>query len=213
MKTASELITDFREDERDNVAPYFWSDRQLLRWLNEAIDEYAIQSQSIVDRASPITRLELEPGVSEVGFDGRILDILEARTPERELKVVPVGKVRAADYTRLGVPCFLELHISDRLMQLYPAPAVATTLTLTVVRLPMQPVDKTSELCDIPRQHLKHLLTYMRGQAYAVQDAEVYDAQKAQLNEARFKAAMQDVYEEASRRRRSSTGRIRFNPL
>ena len=39
----SELIDAFRVDERDKAKPPNWSDDQLIRWFNEAVEEAAIR--------------------------------------------------------------------------------------------------------------------------------------------------------------------------
>ena len=60
METVSDLIKAFREDERDTVAPYFWSDSQLVRFANGALTAFAEKTKSnISERIAVMAALNI----------------------------------------------------------------------------------------------------------------------------------------------------------
>ncbi|WP_158892402.1 MULTISPECIES: hypothetical protein [unclassified Pseudomonas] len=207
----AELIRNWREDEKDDRAPYFWSDRQLLRWLNEAYRQYAIKGQHLLDSSAPFTTYNLEAGVDRLPLDKRVLQVLQASTPHTDrLELLGAGALPILGRQVLGHPCKLEVNSDANEIRLYPAPAMDTVLQLLVVRLPLKPLDLAGELCDVALEDIDLLHHYLNFKAYAVQDAETINPQKSADGEARFLAGCAEVYQRNLARRRVNTGRIRY---
>jgi len=207
----AELIRDWREDEKDDKKPYFWSDRQLLRWLNEGMRRYASETRSIVDSSSRFTQFELEPDMDRLPLDDRVLEILQASTRATpRLELVKPGALPLQARPVSGHPRQLEVDIDARQIRLHPVPMQREVLQLLVVRLPLCPLDLGSEIPDVPDLDLQLLHHYLNFKAYAVQDAETINPQKSGLGEARFIAGCAEVMQRAQARRRANAGRVRY---
>jgi hypothetical protein len=209
----SDLLKAFREDEKDAVAPYFWSDAQLLRFTNEALTAFAELTKSVYDDSSAITQIDLGAGEQELAYAEQILDVLEASTlidgREQALEVVAPGVVPRTQQPTSGKPRLLIVNTNTNVMRLLPAPQGAGLLRLGVVRTPLRELGKDDRLADVPTQQRPHLLLYIKHKAYAVADAEVFDAARVARFKAEFEAECQRIYED-NLRRRSVRRPIRF---
>lgn len=208
--TVGDLIKAFREDERDSVAPYQWSDGQLERFANEALAEFAEQTKSIYDDSSEAARIDYAIGQQELELHPSVIDVIEAYTGDHRLKVAAPSVVRRADLPSGSRPALLVLGGSANQMKLYPSPITAGTLELTVIRRPLAEVTKASAIPDIPADERRHLLLFIKHKALSVPDIELFDPARAGQFRLEFEAACQRVYENSLRRRSSASQGIRF---
>lgn len=214
--TVSDLIKAFREDEKDAVAPYFWSDAQLVRFANEALTAYAEKTKSIFDDSSPITEMEFEVGDSDLPYAEQIIDVIEAvivvGTRERELAVKAPGAVRRSCLPKNGSPQLLIVGGSTNRMKLVPAAVEAGKVLLSVVRRPLKEATKDGAIPDVPASNRSHLLLFIKHKAYGVQDSELFDPVKARSYEVEFDRKCQSIYEDTLLRL-SVNGPIKFRWL
>lgn len=208
--TVGDLIKAFREDERDSVAPYQWSDTQLVRFANEALTEFAEQTKSIYDDSGDVTQLAFNIGQQEFELHPSIIDVLDAAIGTDSLDIAAPGVFKRRDLPTGGKPRLLVLNPSANLMKLYPAPTLAGTLELTVIRRPLAEVAKDSAIPDIPPDERRHLLLFIKHKALSVPDIELFDPRRATQFRLEFEAACQGVYENAMRRRGTASQPIRF---
>ena len=64
MKVA-DFIEEFRGAVKDSVEPFFWSSENIVRYLNEAVQEACERAKLIEDRRTPaVCSLTLQAGIS-----------------------------------------------------------------------------------------------------------------------------------------------------
>ena len=205
METVKELVCAFREDEKDAVAPYFWSDGQLLRWARQAVDRFCEITRSVYDSTSPFTTIDVQAGESVFPRHPCIIDIVSAGIGGRQLDIHAPGE------TLRDLPCSGAtrlLVVDNANLTLHPPAQTDSTLSLQVLRRPVRPLELNSRLIDIPVSEREHLLLFIKHRAYRVSDAEVFDPAKADNYLAEFERACQRYYEVAQQARRP--GNIRF---
>lgn len=208
--TVGDLIRAFREDERDAAEPYLWSDAQLVRFANEALIEFAIETKSLYDDSSEITRFEYVAGQQDFDLHPSIIDVVEAYAADRQLRLTAPGVVRRHELPSGNKPELLVLNRSANTIKMYPATIEPGVLELTVIRKPLAEVGKAEAIPDIPLDERRHLLLYMAHRAYNIHDADVFNPAKARDFLAEWQRACQGVYEMAMRRRASGSQAIRF---
>lgn len=217
LKTVDDLIKAFREDEKDTVEPYFWSNNQLLRWTNEALTEFAERTRSIYDDEGPVTLIPY--GIDEDRFvlDACIIDVVDVwieGPPRRHLLKSASGFHYG--YGR-GYSCESggsshRYHFDGAgQLRIHPKPSAADALRLRVIRRPVREVEKCDRVPDLLPQDVRHLLSYVAYKAYRVNDAETFNKASADEHLALFESACQDALEKAILRRGDCARPIRSN--
>lgn len=201
-ETVSDLIKAFREDERDDVAPFFWSDGQLVRFANGALTAFAEKTKSIIDDG-----FELEFGAGEdvLDYPEAIIDVIDAEiaigAKTWPIDVRSPGEIRRSRLPKSGKVCLILADNAVGKLRLVPAPAAAGVLTIQAVRRPLKELSKDSRIPDVNPVHREYLLLHMKHRAYNVADSEILDAAKASGFLLEFDRECQRIYEDALRRR------------
>lgn len=156
--TPRELIDTFREETRDTAEPYLWSDREILRYLNEAQRMFCRLTWGIADSRSRVCRISYARGEREVPFDPRILKIRELRRGDG--KRVTIENIETLDvrHDEEGAPHTVVVDIDMNMMSLYPLPHEDGELHLMVNRLPLQDMAEGHTDPEINEQHHFSLL-------------------------------------------------------
>lgn len=206
--TLGDLIKAFRDDEKDKVEPYFWSNDQLTRWVNEGLIEFAEATRSIYDDTSTITLVSYAVGQHRIDLDACIMDIVDAWVddhPHRRFRCNGFGD----DYGRFY--CGHGIHFNDAgFLTITPAPKEAGALRLRVIRRPIREVcEKTDRIPDLLSKDRRLLLVYMAYRAYNVSDAETFDKSKSNTRYAEFLQKCQDALESGILRRGDCSRPIR----
>lgn len=207
-ETLGDLISAFREDEKDAVAPFFWSDAQLTRWTNEGLAEFAIQSASIYDQTSNVTLIPYGIGQGTVALDPCILDVLDAWVDgnprlhyRRERFCDDYGMIYCGRGIRFDQAGFL---------QIYPVPQEAGVMRLKVMRKPIRELcNKADRIPDLLPEWRRHLLPYLGYKAYRVRDSDMFDPSASAAHLKDFEDACQNVREQAILRRGDCSRPIR----
>lgn len=201
-ETVSDLIKAFREDERDAIDPYFWSDKQLVRFANGALTAFAEKTKSIIDDGF---ELEFAAGEDVLDYPEAIIDVIDAEiavgVKKWSIDVRSPGEIRRSLLPKSGKVCLILADSAVGKLRLVPAPAAAGVLTLQAVRRPLKELAKDSKIPDVNPVHREYLLLHMKHRAYNVADAEVLDAAKATGFLFEFDRECQRIYEDALRRR------------
>ncbi|MBD1554771.1 hypothetical protein [Pseudomonas typographi] len=213
-ETVERLIQAFREDEKDDVQPYFWSDSQLVRWTNEALTEFAEESMSIYDDQSPFTFVSYGEGETRFEIDPCVIDVVDAwvdgHRHHRLRKGWPEGVDWRGGYGAFPVGFFSNFHFDPSgVLRLHPKPAEPGLLRLRVIRRPVREVAKCDPVPDLLPADRRYLLWYIAYKAYRVNEAETYSAASSAEHLQRFREACQTAREKAILRRGDCSRPIR----
>jgi hypothetical protein len=197
---AKNIAVDFRNQVDDtDVDDPAWSDTEVIRYMNLAINDFArktlcindAQTVSIVELAvtqdSPWVPyseliLEFDPQTAYSQGQNRNLPMLDKYSFLR-------GALGDDDYggitttqgwqTVTGTPKVLISNFETESLRAYPIPIVDDTLEVVVKRLPINAITDIGvasvEEPEIPAKFHEHLVVFMQYRAYLKQDAECYD--------------------------------------
>ena len=209
-ETVSDLIKAFREDEKDEVAPYLWSDGQLVRFANGALMAFADKTKSIIGDGIEV---EFTAGEDEIEYPAYIIDVIDAELflGERSwpIDVRSPAEIRRSRLPTTGRPCVLLANSAVGRMRLAPPPRESGKVVLQATRRPTKELTKESKLVDVNPVHREYLLLFIKHRAYSVKDADLYDPSRAGQYLAEFNYECQRIYEDELRRR-GGARRIRY---
>lgn len=184
--TLAELITIFRQEADDTVAPYLWSKVEAIDFANDAQNEACRRGRLLVDSSTPeITALSVlvdDAGLLEL--DERVLFIRRARMAgHRALRRMSMQDMETwnpywQDAAVDEPTCFIPDFDTGKIL-LWPPPYEARTLLLTIVRMPIADMaddDDTPEIAPRLHRSLRHWMLY---RAYSKQDSQANDPKKA----------------------------------
>jgi hypothetical protein len=206
-ETVGALIKAFREDEKDAIEPYFWSDSQLVRWINEALTEFAEQSHSIYDDEGDVTLIPYGIGEHRFDLDPCIIDVVNAwieGSPSCRLERCHNGFGNAfrGGYWLAYNGCGSHFHFNAAgILTLNPKPTAAGEIRLQVIRRPVRELDKCDKIPDLLPTDRRHLLSYIAYKAYRVNEGETYSIESSDKHLERFETACQNAREKGILRR------------
>lgn len=216
-ETVELLIKAFREDEKDNVQPYFWSDSQLVRWTNEGLTEFADETQSFYDDESDVTLIPYGVGETRFDLDPCIIDVKGAWVDGQphcclERSIWSFSNAWRGGYWLAYNGCSSHFYFDGAgKFNLSPKPTASGAVRLRVIRRPVREMDKCDKIPDMLPSDRRHLLLYLAYKAYNVSDAETFDKTKSNNRYAEFLVKCQDAREASILRRGSCTRPIRSN--
>lgn len=195
MKVA-DFIEAFRDQVEDHAVPPFWSDAQIVRYLNEAVQEACERAKLIEDRLTPaVCTVTLAPDVSTYPLHPSVFEIKRVTFRGRPLDETSVEEMDAdcpGWETLKGLP---RAYIFEQASGIRPAnirlvrtPTQADTLALTVYRGALKPLsaDRDTERPEIPERFHENLMDWVLHRAYLKQDADTFDPTKAAESKALF---------------------------
>jgi hypothetical protein len=205
---STRLLEAFRSEVQDTRVPYFWTDEDVFRYLNEAYFTFVRLTGGIADFGSvthPWATVELVPGEAYSPLHPSILRTVTARLREtgRKLTIVNGVEIDRLD-NQVGRVREMILGLRKNWVRWRSVPAQAGTVDLEVYRLPLAPITgEEQELVEIEEIHHNALLDWMKYLAYAKQDADAFD------EKASFRAKA--LFEEYCARVRAEDERYRHN--
>ncbi|OGA63069.1 MAG: hypothetical protein A2710_26590 [Burkholderiales bacterium RIFCSPHIGHO2_01_FULL_64_960] len=195
MKVA-EFIAAFRADLRDGVEGELWSDADIVRYLNDAVQEACERSKLIEDRQTPaVCTITLVPDVSTYQLHPSVFEIKRATLRGRPLDETSVEELDddcPGWENWKGSP---RLFIFEQASGARPAsirlvriPTQADTLSLTVYRGALNPLTAANGTAkpELPERFHERLKDWVYRCAYLKQDADAFDKSKAIEFEASF---------------------------
>lgn len=190
--TLEELIEKFRERTGDDTVPYRTSDAECTDYLNDGQNEACRRARLIMDSTTPeICQITLAAGEATYALDSRVLVIRRAKLSGRSLALVRKSHKdldrQAPDWQdETGEPRAYVPDMDDRSFRPYPTPEEAGTVTLTVARLPLDPMEQAQDEPEI-RVHLHEaLLDWAMHRHFSKPDPDIHDEKRATYHEARF---------------------------
>lgn len=194
-----EIIGRFRRAVDDLEAPHFWTDEDIIGYLNEAVQEACERAKLLEDRTTPaVCSITLEPGKSTYALHPSVLEIKRLALRGRPLHETSVEELDCTHpmwETRQGMPRqFLLEQANGRGMpqlRLVPTPVEAETIALTVVRGALKPLsaDDCRGQPEIHERFHTRLLDWVYHRAYLKQDSEVFNPDKAAVSLVLFERA------------------------
>lgn len=194
-----EIIRRFRLAVFDRADPPFWSDEEIVAYLNEAVQEACERAKLLEDRSTPgVCSITLVPGkssydlhrsvlqVKRLAFRGRVLD---------ETSVDELDCTYGAWETRSGMPRYWVFDGANSRgaprIRLVPTPVEAGEIALTVYRAALKPIDpcNTQAQPEIHERFHTRLMDWMLYRAYLKQDADAFDPAKASASLGLFEQA------------------------
>lgn len=190
-----EFITRFRDAVHDVAEPYFWTDGEIVAYLNEAVQEACERAKLIEERSMSLALLagqdtyDLHPSVFEV----KRLSLLGR--PLNETCVEELDCDAPGWELRTGLPRWFIFEQASGAqpprVRLAPTPAMAEVAGLTVYRGALKELsaDIPTARPEIPSRFHERLMDWVMHRAYLQQDAEVFDPSKAATSLALFAQA------------------------
>lgn len=208
-RTVQDLINDFRRDVDDYTDAYenndgddtnaLWTDVEILRYANSAVDALA----RIAFGLSEVARIGFAAGASYVNLPKHILDIHSARLVSANVPVVQrntsqLGGTPVCDYGiqhagvpamfngTLGVPREFVREYDTSRLYLVPGATDADTIELQCSATLTRQLGADDPLPFTDQIDYELLLTYMRYLAYRKHKAETEDLVRSKSNKAEF---------------------------
>lgn len=187
-----DFIARFRAAVADEVHGQFWSDEEIVSYLNEAVQEACERAHLIEDRSMP---LDLVPGQDTYNLHPSVFEIKRLAFRGRPLSETSVEELdcNAPGWElRSGVPrCFIFEQASGShppKVRLVPMPVASDSVALTVHRgaLKQLSVDVGQEKPEIPERFHERLMDWVMHRAHLKQDADAFDPAKAATSLALF---------------------------
>ncbi len=208
----SELLDLFRVEMNDRTTPYLWSDEFVISAIDDAQHQFARKTDGIPD--SSTTAVVEVPIVADTLTGLYPADyalhpaILKIRSAYRKNTGHPVHVINVEDMAPNGMyfdgmagtlKAIITGMDQDK-VRVWPAPREDVTVVLSVFRLPLTTITDDQPF-EIPLQHHRHLLMWVKHLAYGVQDAETFDRTKSQEFKDRFEAYCFTTEQEQARAR------------
>ena len=193
--TLGDLLNELRVSRLDDaVAPYLWSDDELVSFLNDAVRQVCMRQRCLLESAQPFCTINVAAGTQLVPVDPRILAIRFLRQDGSTADMQPAGitakrffKLHATWDTDTDTTGDLEYWVPDYqtgFIALFPRPTVDIVLKLNVWRLALEDeelvtADPTAEPIVDPAWHLD-LLDWAEYRAFSKPDSQTMNTEKAQ---------------------------------
>lgn len=202
------LVAAFRTDVFDQVAPYLWSDADIYRYASEAQRMFCRLTEGIEDARSALTQIAVVPNTEWYTLSPLVLKVRFVTRNDTGRAVQCTAAEKAAQEGvffdgRTGVLRALVTGLEKHAVRAYPMPTETVTLTAAVFRLPLAAIT-AAVAPEIDEQHHEALLKWMRHQAYAKPDSEVYDLKKSEDAKADFERYCAKAKAEQNRARHSA---------
>lgn len=194
----ADFITAFRSDLVDQARPgQLWSDEDIVRYLNDAVQEACERAKLIEDRLTPaVCAITLQPTVSSYQLHPSVFEVKRATLRGRPLDETSVEELDR-DYcgweTLQGVP---RMFVFEQASGAQPArirlvrtPTQTDTLALTVHRGALRKLTLDGDCQakpEIPERFHERLKDWVYRCAYLKQDVDAFDKTKAIEFEAAF---------------------------
>ncbi|WP_028605544.1 DUF6682 family protein [Ottowia thiooxydans] len=179
-----ELIAAFRENTKDGAGQTFWSEGDIVSYLNEAVQEACERARLIEDRSMSVT---LVPGQDTYDLDPSVFEIKRLTVRGRridETSVEALDEDSPGWEARSGLPRTFILEQASGAqpprLRFVPTPVAVEPIGLTVYRGALQALRAggVTEEPEIPARFHERLLYWVYHRAYLKQDADAFDLNK-----------------------------------
>ena len=181
----AEMVQVAREDFlHDTQEPVFWSNAQIARALNDALNDAVRRARLLVSERTITVR-----GGRAV-LDDDLIYIKRAIVDGADVRL---GRVSVRDLDdhcagwehEFGEPRFFVADSASRDFRLFPVPQQDVTVRLTVVREPVR-LQNDADVPEIPARFHPALIYGACARLFARPDTETFDAERAAWHERLF---------------------------
>lgn len=209
----TELIAECRRRLDDTVAPFLWSDAELLAHLNEAEREAALRARLLTDSTTAnVAVITLVAGQAAYTVSPLVIEIRRAKV-DGQYHTLTHTSPEALDRkyidweTRQGDPA--EFFEQSGQIQLVPVPRENGTLRLVVYRYPLtamvMPTDPETPGAkvapELPAEFHEQLVPWALHRAYLKRDNDTYDETRSNAHLAEFAASFGERPDANTRRK------------
>lgn len=217
-----DLILNFRKQVQDLSAPFLWDEDEALIYAIDAQDVFVRRMGGISDNGNTgagtaLTDLSLVTAQPTSAFSPFVLKIRSGKllTAKRDVEIIDESQVKELahrhdygmqtasylDDSSTGTVRYGIIGLEDNRLRWYKVPSEADTCRLHVYRLPYPRITEQEDDLEIPEYHHYHLIKWMKHLAYSKEDAETYDKDLADKNEAVFEKYCDTAKSEFERQR------------
>lgn len=200
----SELYDEFRQRVRDVSKPYFWTDTEVFRYMNEAYRMFVRLTGGIPDVTSDEAKIQVTAGekfadisplvlrvmTAQLASNGNVVNVVNSTDTGALTSRSDYGQVRSLASDNVEGPVrFMVIGLERTKVKLINVPVVNDTIEMEIYRLPLDKLtDKGQELPDVQEEHHIYLVDWMEHLAYLKHDADTFDPQASNAAEDRFKS-------------------------
>lgn len=192
--TLAELIATYRLLTDDIPATAAGSDEEITDWLNEAERQAAFRARFLIDA---LVSVAITVGRAEYVVGSNGIWIRRAKLAASAVPLAPVDyrdldRSRHGWQSQTGTPTHhvrgLESLGQPLAFRPYPVPTATGTVTLVIVREPLEPMAADGDEPEIEARWHEDLVHWAMYRGFSRPDADFYDADKALGYYARFEA-------------------------
>lgn len=197
-----EIIEIARNELDDNVAPYLWSDANIVAYTNKAINELCTKAKIVSDASTAaITQIAVVVGTKDYRLDSRVVEVRRARlsSQSRQLRKRSVAYMDnnkpGWESDSAGTPTMYLTDSTTGYITLHTTPDAEDTLLMTVFRLPLTQLS-VDDLEVEPEIHMRYhdeIVDGILGYAYSKQDTETFDPVKAERYKELWRQKILDI--------------------
>lgn len=218
--TLEELLDELRENLlRDvstavdqDVEGELWSDRALVRYINDAHEKFAARALCLRDATTPtVTQITLVAGQQHYTLDHRVRAVLTARMdPNRRLGRTSHGfgliggkqEISPAsvtiECTRTGLPEVFFTDYQTDSIGFYPVPSAAEAgliVHMQVARLPLEKLTQQDleAVPEVPEEYHLDMIEWAAWRALRNHDVDAENMNKASAHKTRFEDALKEL--------------------
>lgn len=194
--TLAELIDEVRRILDDRVLPCLVPDEDIVRLLNNAVEEACLRTRVIQDSTSAVTAVALEPDEERYHLDASIYAVRRVVVGGERLQLVDTAQLDEMhpgwDAAPSGRPKYAVFDYGTGEMLLHPAPAQADTARLLVWRRPTE--DERLDVSDptaepaLPEMMHRGLVHWAAAHAALSPDQDVLNGELYAAQSAMFEA-------------------------
>lgn len=207
IRWARERLDDTGGDTGEPTPPYryrweeddgncLWTNQELTQYAEAAGRELARRVPIVDSEPSEVTQISVRPGVRAYLLDDRILAVdavvSSAGTPLQKWSDAQ-ARNKALDhdlrFDQLAPATTYREDVTTRQMMVYATPILADTLTLTVRRFPLEPMDwsqRTSQEIEFAPSLHEALLHWICHLAYLKRDSDTANVELAGYYQGQF---------------------------
>lgn len=219
---ATELSDYFRSQVRDEVAPYLWSDSEILVYMNEAQKMFIRLTNGIYDVTSVACTVAVTAGQKYSTLHPTVLEIRKAyyvdpaTSYKRELRIISLADTNSLSSVDYGIyhnpgiqdtpgeVSYMVVGEERGKVRWINVPVADATVTLAIARLPLTSLSDTQLTLEVPDEHHVSLIEWMKHLAYNKQDGDAYNPKTSTESEMRFRAYCDFVWKEWERYRHTN---------